>query len=210
MKVGEIQEAEESLKPENEGMGFIADKILYEMCQKYPKHNNPQEIFAKIWLIGRSYAVALERGSKENEDDNNLFYEKAVAVLKESELDLWIESLKGKELSNDNLESILSVYKKLHDKTKEFDRGQKHSFCSKYLHFHLPKLFFIYDSRAVNEISKFKIDISELNDLKKKYNELPYSRFFCQCFILQKTIEDKFGKQLTPRQIDMLLLNNAI
>jgi hypothetical protein len=39
----------------------LGNDILYEMCEKYPGHDEDNEIIAKIWLIGRSYAAAIER-----------------------------------------------------------------------------------------------------------------------------------------------------
>src|SRR3989339_652424 len=40
---------------------MLGNNILYKMCLDYPLHNNPEEICAKIWLIGRSYAASIER-----------------------------------------------------------------------------------------------------------------------------------------------------
>ena len=39
----------------------LGNKILYDMCQQYPFHNKSSEVIAKVWLIGRSYAAAIER-----------------------------------------------------------------------------------------------------------------------------------------------------
>ena len=45
--------------------GFdIGNDVLYQMCEKYPSHTNEEEIIGKIWLIGRSYAAAIERAKK--------------------------------------------------------------------------------------------------------------------------------------------------
>ena len=41
--------------------------ILYEMCKEYPKHEKEDVIVGKIWLIGRSYAAAIER--RKNKDE---------------------------------------------------------------------------------------------------------------------------------------------
>jgi len=39
----------------------LGNRILYDMCQSYPGHSKDDEIVAKIWLIGRSYAASIER-----------------------------------------------------------------------------------------------------------------------------------------------------
>lgn len=43
----------------------FGNQILYDMCLKNPSHTNENVIIGKIWLIGRSYAAAIER-IKEN------------------------------------------------------------------------------------------------------------------------------------------------
>ncbi len=48
--------------------GYVGNGILYDMCKKYPRHNNESEIIAKIWIIGRSYAASIERNR--NRDEN--------------------------------------------------------------------------------------------------------------------------------------------
>jgi len=40
-----------------------ANGILYGLCRKYPGHTDDAIIVAKLWLIGRSYAAAIERGA---------------------------------------------------------------------------------------------------------------------------------------------------
>jgi len=200
---------EDLVTPECESFEYLGDKVLYDLCKEYPDHKNEQEVFAKIWLIGRSYAAALERGKDENKEINDDFYQIVSKKLKQSDLDTIIGRLKNKELREENIKLILGVYQKLHKLTISFGRGQKHSFCSKYLHFHFPNLFFIYDSRVASSISKFKIDLSEFKDLKSTFEYLPYFKFFCQCFILQKRIKDSHGIVVSPRQIDTFLVKKA-
>ena len=43
--------------------------ILYDMCAIYPAHKSVDQIVAKIWLIGRSYAAAIER--RKNAKESN-------------------------------------------------------------------------------------------------------------------------------------------
>jgi len=39
----------------------FGNDILYKLCQDFPKHDTSSQIVGKIWLIGRSYAAAIER-----------------------------------------------------------------------------------------------------------------------------------------------------
>ncbi|AJH77677.1 hypothetical protein [Heyndrickxia coagulans] len=43
----------------------FGNEILYEMCRKNPDHNKADVIVGKIWLIGRSYAAAIENRKTE-------------------------------------------------------------------------------------------------------------------------------------------------
>lgn len=40
----------------------LSNNHLYELFAKYPKHVNAKEIVAKVLILGRSYAAAIERG----------------------------------------------------------------------------------------------------------------------------------------------------
>ena len=40
----------------------IGNQVLYDLCQRYPRHTVDSEIIAKIWLIGRAYSASIERG----------------------------------------------------------------------------------------------------------------------------------------------------
>jgi hypothetical protein len=48
---------------ESKYLGGWGNHILYRMCHKQPGHTNVDVIAGKIWLIGRAYAAAIERGA---------------------------------------------------------------------------------------------------------------------------------------------------
>ena len=50
----------------------LGNEVLYSLCHDYPKHDRGDAIIAKIWLIGRSYAAAIER--RKNADPLHDFY----------------------------------------------------------------------------------------------------------------------------------------
>jgi hypothetical protein len=39
----------------------LGNQVLYSLCQDHPGHDHGDAIVAKVWLIGRSYAAAIER-----------------------------------------------------------------------------------------------------------------------------------------------------
>jgi hypothetical protein len=39
----------------------LGNQVLYSLCQAHPRHDHSDAIVAKVWLIGRSYAAAIER-----------------------------------------------------------------------------------------------------------------------------------------------------
>ena len=88
---------------------------------------------------------------------------------------------------------------------------EKRSFSSKYLHFHLPELFFIYDTRVVSamrlHVKKLPKDLQALADRENTDKE--YSIFFYKCFLLKQRIYEKFNVLLTPRQLDNFLIEDA-
>ena len=91
----------------------IGNEVLYNLCKKYPSHNNEAEIVAKVWLIGRSYAAAIERGvaSKKKQD----FYIDLVAPkIQKENIDSWLIELRNyKKLDEESLPKVLEAHLRL-------------------------------------------------------------------------------------------------
>ena len=196
--------------------GRVGNGTLYEMCKKYPYHNDPSEIVGKVWLIGRSYAVSLER-NKNNKNVSDDFYSEIIApnFIGGNFDNLLLGIRKLRELSEENIPIIIKTHKKVVDFIhKRITKDNKRSFVSKYLHFHFPKLFFIYDSRAASTINKV---VNTIGVKKKQYTKYikkikkfdkKYAEFFIKCFYLQQFCKKK-GFLLTTRQIDSFLVEIA-
>ncbi len=183
----------------------LGNNVLYDLCKNNPNHKTPEEIVAKIWLIGRSYAAAIER-RKNKVKENDKFYEEIVVnALKNSDLDLKLKQIKKYDkITESNLNDLLEVHKYLVDVFYGITQMYKRSLASKYLHFHLPNLFYIYDSRANNALKKIlpnqriKLPIGNFD------NE--YAKFSKKMYILQTQIEKETKTLLSPRELDNLLL----
>ncbi|MGQ0578153.1 MAG: hypothetical protein ACT4PQ_04490, partial [Betaproteobacteria bacterium] len=82
---------------------------------------------------------------------------------------------------------------------------EKRSLASKYLHFHVPKLFFIYDSRAVEAMREFS-DVLPRAGRTDGTGDNEYRKFAEKCSALGAHCTNEFGLCPLPRQIDNLLL----
>lgn len=92
----------------------LGNQVLYDLCEKYPHHTSKAEIVAKIWLIGRSYAAAIER-RKEAVDSkfmgDDFYIEKVAPDILKSNIDEWLDSLKDFDhVTKNNLGEILQQY----------------------------------------------------------------------------------------------------
>jgi len=180
---------------------YLGNEVLYEMCKKYPSHAVKEQIYAKLWLIGRSYSAALERNKSGNKD----IYEKTIIKLIDNgfELDELIKGLLP-IVDDYTMYSVLLAHKKLVDIFKESTNEDKRSLASKYLHFHRPDIFYIYDSNAnssVNACVKGSVFYPE-----GEYDR-EYFKFNKKVFALKVKIKEKYNRDLTPREIDNLLVN---
>lgn len=204
----ELQKYIELSKKMDELWG-IGNDVLYEMCKKYPLHKDVSEVVAKIFLIGRSYAAAIERS------ENTHIYEEKIPVLvyrHGTEIDSALV-----ECKKENLLTIFSTYELIlrcfHDVSGKWNR----SLASKYLHFHQPENFYIMDSRAkkgLSELLKIYPTISNAKNEEKKQYSVPkesaeYMNFYLKCQICKKELEKEFNCKLSIRDLDNLLLTIA-
>lgn len=193
----------------------LGNKALYDLCKNNFDHKADPQILAKVWLIGRSYAAAIERFKGKNKKNDNFYKEDVVKTFMNSEIDKKLQKLKDYDkLTEDNLQEVLETHKYLLNIINEgLTKDNKISFCSKYLHFHLPNLFFIYDSRVNTAINKTGLEREKLNEIKKElhYDKIDksYGDTFCKCFELTQKIKNEHGIEITPRHLDNLLIEIA-
>ena len=192
----------------------LSNKVLYDLCTQHFSHDTTEEILAKTLLIGRAYAAAIERRKTKNKNEiNDNFYIDIVApALKKSNLDESLLHLKSySQISLENLPHIINAHSLLTSTLFEITKLEKRSFSSKYLHFHLPQLFFIYDSRAVSAMRLFIKSLpKELKELSDKNNvDKQYSTFAYKCFFIRDKIYKQYQILLSPRELDNLLMEIA-
>ena len=182
------------------------NNVLYSLCRTHPKHINTDEVVAKIWLIGRSYAAAIERRRNADAYDGDFYLDKVAPPIIESDIDAWIHTAAHTgELVDASLPTSLFVHQQVTSLFNRISGLEKRSLGSKYLHFHLPHFFFIYDSRAVRGISKLATVVGRATQMNTQADR-EYKKFAAKCLRLQRHISNEFGVSLSPRQIDNLLL----
>lgn len=190
----------------------FGNEVLYELCKNNFKHEEDGKIIAKVWLIGRSYAAAIERRKNKTDINDDFYKSKVVPLFRNSEIDSLLASISREiEITDENLKEILEIHYYLLQEIKKITEIEKRSFCSKYLHFHLPELFFIYDSRVATALRKYSSRVPKkytyLTNSEKVDNE--YSKFFVKSFVLKKQIEREYNLRLTNRQFDKILILTA-
>jgi len=135
---------------------FLFDKVLYDLCQQYPRHDNTHEVVAKIAMIGRAYSASVERRKNAGKTrDRDFYYGYVGPLIVDSDLDERLDALRQyKTPTTGNLAEILSTHLYLQELLKKATEMDKRSFVSKYLHFHCPNLFYIFDSYSDSEINR--------------------------------------------------------
>jgi hypothetical protein len=186
----------------------VGNEVLYALCRTKPTHTNNDEVIAKVWLIGRAYAAAIERTRYKTEENDRFYIDKVGPKILSSPIDTWlIEARLHDKPSAASLPTMLRVHQQTTKLFKEISGLEKRSLASKYLHFHCPQLFFIYDTRAVEalRLPPLKGLIADARNLALE-SDTEYRNFSGKCLSLQLKILSEYGVELNPRQLDSLLL----
>lgn len=191
----------------------VLNDVLYKLAFDYPEHRNAEEIYAKVCIIGRTYSASLERGAGHDPDDGKFYWDNIIPAIKAAKLDKLLDQVRGfKRVTAEKLPAILNVHKKLVDTIGGVTGKDNRSFASKYLHFHFEKLFFIYDSRAQSSIKAYDIpkSLRPQPSTSAAENDETYEAFCWKCLDLRDAIKDGYDIELTPRQLDNLLLEKEM
>ena len=186
----------------------LGNDVRYRLCASHPLHTELQAVIAKVWLIGRPYAAAIERRkNRETNEANDVFYVKTAApTIMNSKIDCWIAMARQKSpVGPSSLTVSLKVHRRTTELFKRISEQEKRALASKYLHFHVPRMFYIYDSRAVTAISALSNIVGRVGRNSFE-GDNEYRKFAEKCVRLQQHVQDHFGVSLTPREIDNLLL----
>lgn len=206
-----IEEIETAQKPNN---WTLANSVLYSLCKENPSQSDVEAIVSKFWLIGRAYSASVERRRTKHEsalDVGEDFYTHRLAKnYRLANLDEKFDALYQNDYSTitkQNYAQIVGLHSLLTNVLFEITGQRKISLASKYLHFHFPDLFFIYDSRASISLEKYVPKWTKRKLEKTDSQDDTYSKFCLACIELREAIQLNCEIVLNPRQLDNLLLN---
>jgi hypothetical protein len=184
----------------------VGNDVLYDLCCTRPGHAKAEDVIAKIWLIGRSYAAAIERRKGKSEANDDFYVDVVAPMIVNSQIDTWLADARMHEKPSEmSLETILRVHHATVNLFREISGLEKRSLASKYLHFHVPQLFYIYDTRAIEGLRRLSKYTGRASRSRLQADG-EYRKFCEKCFALQRHIEDKYRVSLAPRELDNLLL----
>jgi hypothetical protein len=105
------------------------------------------------------------------------------------------------------LGQVVTVHKRLMDLFAKMTGLEKRALASKYLHFHRPDHFFIYDSRARGAAMKATPSIRKIAEIQAEESDPEYLAFVRRCQWIRDDVKRCFDQSLTPRQLDTILLS---
>lgn len=162
-------------------------------------------------LIGRAYSATAERGRSAGStagSSNDEFYVRDLPrALRASTLDSRLGALRTlRRITNENAFEVILTHAVLMAVLRDLTGLEKRSLASKYLHFHLPRLFFIFDGRAQRMMRLVSPVVRRRPDLPALGGDPQYETFVASALALRGQLEGRFGVQLTPRRLDRVLL----
>ena len=223
----------------------FGNQVLYDMCSKVPYHNDEGIVGGKCWLIGRAYAASPQRRRTKDKSNNTEGYDfffdrlgseivkngKAVILDEgirtfstasytgsyEKDILLLLKSMEMVNLMNELIRESLTKIDRPSDQNNDEINGVNNtiSFSSKYIHFHMRNIVYIYDKYSrVNAPAVYKalglnnqMKNAIAKDLRTTFLEAhmaEYRRHVANCYSLSLQISKSF--LLNPRCIDTFLL----
>ena len=134
----------------------VTDELLYDLCRRFPDHSSLAGTYAKVWVIGRTYATGIERHAIDLGDGA---LDAICHYLHEhgEQLDSIISGLSEIEepLTDGDCERIVAGHGRFVELMRPAMRegNTPRSFAAKYLHFHNPVVP-IFDNVAADRLTK--------------------------------------------------------
>jgi hypothetical protein len=185
----------------------FSNGVLYDLCRAHPAHDDESIVIAKMLLIGRAYSAAIERrkNKEPGAGTDNFYVETVGPMLRKSRIDQWIaEARASRPGTRPALATLVKVHGLTTDLFYDISGLEKRALASKYLHFHVPNLFYIYDSRAAEAIREFAADLPRPS--RSGGGDDEYRKFAERCQCLRNLCARRFSLDLRPRHVDNLLL----
>ncbi len=132
------------------------NKVLYDLCRRYPDHQRRDGVNAKLWVIGRTYATGIERQIRTQGTQGSSMTQLADHIWNHRrQVDTSLQPLGAvkEPLDVEKIKLILMAHGQLLSVIQPLLRTKlsPRTFVSKYLHFHCPAVP-IYDNVAVSAL----------------------------------------------------------
>lgn len=190
-----------------ESIWDVGNECLYALCRTYPEHVDQAEVTAKIWLIGRAYSAAAERGvAGEGQAEKYIANLSRRFISKKA--DSYLKHLPNSIADlRKHLDGVIEAHRSFESIFSNADELGRISLTSKYLHFHRPDLFPIYDSRAAKAIAQVTPDSRFTGHaVLPEHAASTYGKFAMRVAWLLGEMEEVVRSTPTLRQVDNLLL----
>lgn len=176
--------------------GAILDprlRALYELCFLHRHHLRDDIVADKLRLIGRLYA---DHGA-----GLGFSPEYGAHRLATSAVDSWFGALATAEDMQAALP--LELHKRMMDLFASLPAESARSLASKYLHFHFPELFPVYDAMVDRAATALVEDAGGYLALAEC--DPVYGEFHARCRKLSERLGREIGRRLSPRELDRVL-----
>lgn len=175
-------------------------RALYDLCFMYRHHMRDEIVTDKLRLITRLHSTYLYNDVPAR-PGKPFSAEAAAHSLSQSPVDHWFGALSTAEQLDSGL--LLELHKRLMGVFDDINEEAARSLASKYLHFHFPELFYVYDSRIASALSLLME--GECGFLALADFDPAYGRFHACCRKLIERITPLVGRALSPRELDRVL-----
>jgi hypothetical protein len=181
----------------------LIDTELYALCQRRRRHNDFDEVFSKVTIVGRVYAAGISRSWRGEGDPET---GTARALIEQAALIR--EGLRRREDRAFDRQTAGKIVELHGDVTRAVSQRSGQlltSFISKYLHFHSPVVP-IFDARAQAAICKL-VDRRRVRDV---WTELPagvpvYRNFVAAFVVLYERAYAETTLKPSVKELDHLL-----
>ncbi len=167
-------------------------RALYDLCFQHRNHLDETATAEKLRRIVRLYAEY---------DGCSLSPEAEARRLGRSGVDSWFGLLASAE-ALDALQ-LLQTHRRLMAVFADLDEAEARSLASKYLHFHFPELFPVYDAVVAPAAARLAGD--ECPDEDAPAPDPAYARHVTCCRRVTEQLRPEVGRRLGPRELDLLL-----
>lgn len=183
--------------------------VLYRMCEAAPTHVDVPTTISKLWLIGRSYAAALER-RRDKATHQEPYLRTARALQADRAWADQLEAVRGFSTDVDaygaeNVALLVQTVDALAEHFNEHTGLRKTSLASKYIHFHQPRVP-IYDSYSDKALTRYVGRRDVPADLSVLWTEGKYGRHVARFVTALRTLAGR-GFNVNAAKLDIFLLH---